>query len=131
MALMLSLVLKTTFVKDDLVTPDYYAKELSYQVQIDKQNRTLKLKEQPIWDVYDGKVRIRFPRELATDPVKADILFYNPAEAGKDFKVYCIADSTGYCEVSSRKFQHGVYQMKMDWVVGGSNYYNEGTIRFQ
>mgnify|MGYP003351831803 CR=1 FL=1 len=38
--LILFLVYKTTTVKDDLVTPDYYAKELKYQEQLDKQKRT-------------------------------------------------------------------------------------------
>lgn len=40
---MLFMVFKTTTVKDDLVTPDYYAKELEYQQHIDKQERANQL----------------------------------------------------------------------------------------
>ncbi len=129
--LMLSLVYKTTTVKDDLVTPDYYAKELKYQDQLDKQQRTNKLKEQPTWVVDGQKVSIKFPAELVSKNIKANILFYNAAEAKKDFSINCTLDSTGLCEVSAGKLQRGVYQMKIDWSADGVSYYTEGTINFQ
>jgi len=129
--LMLFLVYKTTTVKDDLVTPDYYARELKYQEQLDKQKRTHELKQQPVWHVNGKKVAIKFPEEMISKNVKAEILFYNPAEAKKDFSVSCSPDSSGLCEVSSEKFQHGAYQMKIDWNADGISYYNEGTINIQ
>lgn len=129
--MMLFLVWKTTTVKDDLVTPDYYAKELKFQDQLDKQKRTHELKEQPQWNVNGKKIAIQFPAELVTKNVKAEILFYNAAEAKRDFTISCSPDSNGNCEVSSDKFQHGVYQMKMDWSAGGVSYFNEGTINIQ
>lgn len=129
--LMLFLVYKTSTVKDDLVTPDYYAKELKFQEQLDKQKRTSQLKEQPSWIVNGKKISVKFPAELVTKNVKAEILFYNTVEAKRDFSLTCVPDSLGVCELQSEKFQHGVYQMKMDWNAAGVSYYNEGTINIQ
>ena len=129
--LILFMVWKTTTVKDDLVTPDYYAKELKFQDQVDKQKRTHSLKEQPSWNVIGNKVAIMFPVEMVAKNIKAEILFYNASEAKSDFTVSCSPDSTGLCQVSSEKFKHGVYEMKIDWSAGGVSYYNEGTINIQ
>lgn len=131
MGLILFLVWKTTTVKDDLVTPDYYARELKFQEQLDKQKRTHDLKEQLSWNVDGRKIAIRFPAEMLSSNVKAEILFYNASEAKRDFTVSCTPDSTGKCEVNSDKFSHGVYEMKIDWSAGGVSYYNEGTINIQ
>lgn len=129
--MMLFLVWKTTTIKDDLVTPDYYAKELRFQEQVDKQKRTHELKEQPSWNVDGKKIAIRFPTEMLPKNVKAEILFYNASSAKRDFTVSCSPDSTGLCQVNSDKLQHGVYEMKIDWSAGGVSYYNEGIINIQ
>ncbi len=128
MSLILFLVWKTTTVKDDLVAPDYYAKELKFQEQIDKQKRTHELKEQLSWNVHGKKVAIQFPVAMLDKKVKAEILFYNASDDKRDFTISCSPDSAGMCEVNSDKFKHGVYEMKIDWSAGGVGYYNEGTI---
>lgn len=127
--LILFLVYKTTTVKDDLVTPDYYAKELKFQEHLDKQKRSHDLKEQLSWNVDGKNVSIKFPEEMRAKNVKAEILFYNTVEAKRDFSITCTPDSTGVCDVSSEKLSHGVYQMQIDWSAGGVSYYNEGVIK--
>lgn len=129
--LMLSLVWKTTTVKDDLVTPDYYAKELKFQDQLDKQKRTSELKEKLAWQVNGKQIEIKFPSTQAQEKVDAEIFFYNTAEAKKDLKVSCQADSLGACLVSTQKLAHGIYKMQIEWSAAGLEYYNEGTINIE
>ena len=100
---MVTLALKTTTIKDDLVTPDYYAKELQYQERLDRMKNSHDLKEQPTWQVNGNAVAIKFPQEQVAKNVKAD--------AGQ--------------------LQNGVYKMQIDWNAGGVDYYNEGTINIQ
>ncbi|MFN8311003.1 MAG: FixH family protein [Chitinophagales bacterium] len=129
--LILFLVYKTTTVKDDLVTPDYYAKELKYQDQLDKQKRTSQLPEQLTWEVNGKHIALKFPENMRKEVIKANILFYNPAEARKDVKLACTADSAGLCALNVEQIEHGAYQMKIDWTAGGISYFNEGTISIQ
>lgn len=128
---MLFMAFKTTTVKDDLVTPDYYAKELEYQQHIDKQERANQLKEKPIWQVTGNQIAIKFPGELVAKNVKAEVNFYNNAEAKKDFKITCTPDTSGVCAIDAQQLQQGVYQLQIDWSAGGVTYYNEGTINIQ
>ncbi|MBP6731153.1 MAG: FixH family protein [Chitinophagales bacterium] len=129
--MMLGLAYKTTTVKDDLVTPDYYARELKFQEMLDKQKRASQLPEKLAWQVNGKQVLIKFPKIGSAEKAKAEILFYNTAEAKNDFKVNCAADSAGVCELDVKNLAHGVYQMQIDWSAGGSTYYNEGTINIQ
>lgn len=124
----LFLVWKTTTVTDDLVTPDYYAKELQYQEQIDKVKRTSELKVQPTWRVASERVEIIFPSEMIQNDLTAQVLFYSPAKAKNDVSVNCVFDPNGLCSIDASQLNKGVYQMKIDWSAGGLSYYNEGTI---
>lgn len=129
--MMLGLVYKTTTVKDDLVTPDYYARELKFQEMLDKQKRTNQLPDKLAWQVNGKQVLIKFPAGKVPEKPKAEILFYNTAEAKNDFKVNCIADSAGVCQLNVENLARGVYQMQIDWSAGNITYYNEGTINIQ
>ena len=129
--LILFLVYKTTTVKDDLVTPDYYAKELKFQEHLDKEKRANKLKEPLSWSVGSQNISIKFPEDLGMKNTKADILFYNTAEAKKDLSISCTPDSTGVCKVSSEKLSRGIYEMQIDWSANGVSYYNEGVIKIK
>ena len=130
-SVMVFMAFKSSEQNIELVTEDYYAKELKFQEQVDKQKRTHELKEQLSWNVDGKKIDIQFPTEMLSKNVKAEILFYNASEAKRDFTVACSPDSNGLCQVNSAKLQHGVYEMKIDWSAGGVNYYNEGTINIQ
>lgn len=126
--LMLTLAYKATMVKDDLVTPDYYVKELKFQDRLDKQKRTSELTDKLAWQVSGKHVSIKFPASKMADKVSAEILFYNSAEAKKDFTVTCVPDSSGVCNLDVQNLAQGVYQMQIDWSAGGATYYNEATI---
>jgi hypothetical protein len=128
---MLAMVIKTTTVKDVLVTPDYYAKELQYQQRLDRLKNSHALEQQPAWQVSKDVVVILFPDKQAAQQVKAEILFYNTAEAKKDIKINCLPDSTGLCLVDAKQLQHGAYKLHIDWSAGGVDYYNEGIINIQ
>lgn len=125
------LVFKTTQVKDDLVTPDYYAQELKFQGKIDQQRRTHQLAEQPVWNVTGRQVQIKFPLAMLDRHIAAKVLFYKPSAAVQDFTVSCTPDSAGVCLINSEKFQPGIYLLKMDWNAAGVSYYNEGTIHIR
>lgn len=126
--LILTLVYKASQNKIEVVTPDYYQKELAYQAQIDKESRTQQLKEQLQWQVDGNKVHLKFPSDVTGKKVKADILFYRANNSNQDITLSVAADSTGICTVSSDKFERGVYQMQIDWNADGVSYFNKATI---
>ncbi|MCW5907154.1 MAG: FixH family protein [Chitinophagales bacterium] len=122
------LVYKTTTVKDDLVTKDYYARELKFQEQIDKQTRANLLNEPLQWSVKGNEVELKFPEEVSGKSIKADVLFYKPSNAKQDVTLSCVPDSKGICLLGSGKLSKGAYQMQIEWSADDVTYYNEGTV---
>lgn len=128
-AFMLFMVWQSTVMKTELVTTDYYGKELKYQDQLDKMNRANGLSHPLSWVVNANQVLLSFPQEMKDKNVKANVLFYKPDNSLRDFNVSCHPDSTGNCLIASEKFHHGVYKMEIDWSAGNQTYYSEGMIK--
>ncbi len=127
-AFMLFMVWQSTQMKTELVTADYYGQEVKYQQQLDKMKRSNILSQPLSWVVNNKSVQLNFPKDVKGKDVKAQILFYRPDNSLRDFNVTCNADSSGVCVVSSDKFKHGAYKMKVDWSAGNETYYTEGVV---
>lgn len=126
----LFMVYKSSLKTVELVTPDYYAKELKYQERIDQIANTKNLQTPLKWEVNGREVLLTFPEEASTN-ASAKILFYKPNSSQKDVMVECKADTDGKSIVASEKLESGMYQMQIEWQAGNISYYNESTINFQ
>lgn len=125
---MMFMVWECNQMKTQMVTDNYYGKELKYQEQLDKIRRSNSLGGPLRWMVNKKSVRLTFPVEVRNKNIKANILFYRPDNSANDFNVSCFVDSSGSYTVSSEKFRHGEYRMQVDWMAGNKTYYNEGVI---
>ncbi|MBL0145087.1 MAG: FixH family protein [Chitinophagaceae bacterium] len=61
----LFMVFKSSTSKMDLVTTDYYAKELKYQDKIDEKGRTNALSEEVKYELADNKIIVHLPKDFA------------------------------------------------------------------
>ena len=59
------MVFKSSSQKVDLVTTDYYAKELKYQQKIDAMNRVSLLSDTVKYEMSEGNLTIAFPKDFA------------------------------------------------------------------
>ncbi len=123
--MILFLVFKTMNEKIDLVSPDYYQKELKFQEQIDRQTQSASLSEQPAIEIMENNIAIKFPGSVANENITGTIKFYRPSDSSKDFSTAMQVDSSGIQIVPSEKFITGIYEAQMTWSAGGKNYYNE------
>jgi hypothetical protein len=112
----------------DLVTDNYYEKELKYQEQIDKAQRTKTLKEKTEIQLYERQVKIKLPVIPDKNNSKDYILFYKPSDPLKDFKVAIASDSLGFQTIPIEKLLKGYWKIKLNWTSGGVEYYDEGMI---
>ncbi len=127
--LMAVLVYKCTNMKVDVIKKDYYAEELAYQQQIEKQDRTHNLTQQPTWNVAGDNVTIQFPKMESTEPVKGTAEFYCPSDDTKDKTFPITVNSENIYTVAKSTLKAGRYKMKLNWTVGSTAYYNEGFVR--
>ncbi|MGW1455807.1 FixH family protein [Salegentibacter agarivorans] len=71
----------------DLVTEEYYQKELHYQEEIDAENNAFSLEE----NIRDRRVKdgwiVEFPKNLELSKISGNLNFYRPSNAKLDFNI--------------------------------------------
>jgi hypothetical protein len=120
----LFMVVKSSSQKMDLVTTDYYAKELKYQEKIDELGRTNALSEPLRYDVKDNLVQIHFPKDFAGKKITGTAELYCPSNEDRDVKTaFAIQDTV--LEMVIPAVTRGQYELHITWQVDGVSYYFE------
>lgn len=124
---MLFMVFKTSKEKVELVTEDYYEKDMVYQQRIDKLNRTKALNEKITWQIIDNNLMIKMPGN-ATQNVKGDLIFFRPSDESMDLVVPIKLNENNAQLIELSKFSKGMYKVKVDWTSNDLSYYAEEIV---
>ncbi|MFT3946356.1 MAG: FixH family protein [Agriterribacter sp.] len=118
------LVFKSSNEKIDLVTPDYYAKELKHQEKIDAVKRTNALASKVTFEVVNNTLIITLPAEFNEKDVSGEVLLYCPSDDNKDIKRnFTTTNSTTTVELPSGT--KVAYNLQVNWNAGSRAYYFE------
>jgi hypothetical protein len=123
----LVLVYKSSSQKVDLVTNDYYQKELKYEQKIDEAERAQSLSSPLQYEVNNKEISIRFPEEMRGKKITAQTLLYYAADETRDSVYDLKTDSAKMIMVLPEKYK-GMYELKMDWKVDTTSYYSEHKV---
>ncbi len=116
--------------KVDVVTENYYEKELKYQDQIDRISRTNALKDTLKIENTGKELIIKFPN--VPDKAKGNdfIHIYRPSDQSLDVKIPVITDSSNSQIVSTERLQKGYWKVQISWTSGGKEYFHESVYNF-
>ena len=105
----------------DLVTEDYYAKEMAYQNEIDDESN-LKSLSQPISGekTAEGWL-ISFPEEINETNSKGKVFLYRPSNKQLDFET-TISLSKSHLLIPDSRLVDGRWNIKVDWQYNGKSY---------
>ena len=117
----------STTQKINLVSKDYYPKEVVYQEQIDKLKNAKELDSDIQIIQENGSLHIQFPGNMHTQ-VKGEIIFYRPADYESDIKATIDLDENGLQKLNTNQLLKGMYTIKIDWEHNGIGYYKEEAI---
>lgn len=121
------MVFKSSNQKIDLVTTDYYAKELKYQEKIDAVKRTKALSVPVKFKVADQKISIQFPEEFRALEIKGTALIYYPADEEKDIqKDFITKNGSVILDFPIRN--NGSHELQINWTADGKAYYFEDKL---
>lgn len=110
----------------ELVTEDYYEKELEFKEVLVKKERVENLNADLSWVISDNELVVNFPVDN-TSEVTGVILFFKPSSKNDDKKVSFTTDKqTLKLDVS--EFSSGMYKMKIDWKHNHTEYFSEHKI---
>ncbi|MBC7488339.1 MAG: FixH family protein [Cytophagaceae bacterium] len=111
----------------DLVTEDYYAKELQFQSQINKQMNHEQLKSSIVFKQSNESLILIFPAEFIAQPITGKILLFRPSDASKDI-TFKLATNGEPVHLSKKELFAGLYQVQVDYKVADKLYYFEKDI---
>lgn len=121
------MVFKSSIQSNDLVTTDYYAKELKYQDKIEEIKRTDALSEPVTYSIKDDAINIVFPKDFAGKQLSGEAVLYCPSDEKKDIKKnFSLKDESLQVKIPADR--KGLYELHLSWQDAGVNYYFEKKI---
>lgn len=116
--------------KVDLVTRDYYKREIAYQEQIDRVERTKALSESITikYDEISQKITLIFPSQIKPSNISGNILFFRPSDAKQDEVKSIELSEERQQTIDVKHLSKGMWRMKIFWQFDGDEYYEEKII---
>jgi hypothetical protein len=123
----LLMVFKSSIQKRDLVTEDYYAKELKYQERIDAEKRTQVLSASVKYEIINRQLLISFPKEFSGKTISGTILLYCPSDNNKDFE-QPFSTAAGTFTMQLPVKNKGSHKVQISWKADSNSYYFENKL---
>lgn len=114
--------------KVELVTPNYYEKELKYQEEIDARQKTLQLTENVEVKYQSNLLLVQLPKNFSGKELDGIILLYRPDDSSKDLKIDLKSDSTGAQRFDVSRLAKGYWKVKIKWSLDSVSYSDEKSI---
>jgi len=112
----------------DLVDKDYYQKSISYQQHIEKVQKNDALTEKIKFELSEPSLKLTFPNLATFQEYTGEIHFYSPVAEKRDMTLKIKLDKEYIQIIDLENLEKGRYQVKIDWNVSGTGYYQEEEI---
>lgn len=125
---MIFALVKSFSVDHSLVVEDYYAHDLAYQTQFDKEKNSLALQENLKISLLENErsVLIQYPADMKN--VAGKILFYNPSDKKSDFSKDVQPGENNSQIIPLEKAKPGRWKVQVDWQADGKPFFKETEI---
>ncbi|HRN42370.1 MAG TPA: FixH family protein [Vicingus sp.] len=120
---MLTMVFFASKQNNELVTENYYEKELEFKTILEKKNQANNLTEKVIFNIDADNLNLIFPKEIVGE-ISGEIVFYKPSNQTAD-KTIVFNTKNNIQQFKLTLFEKGMYRVKIDWNASEKEYYNE------
>jgi hypothetical protein len=113
----------------ELVSPDYYERELRYQEQINRRERAQALPDRTrvSYDAAQGLIIIALPTAQAR-VAQGRIQLYRPSDARLDRDLPLALDSNGIQHLDAKQLHAGPWNIRVQWSVDGEEFFLNRSI---
>ena len=111
----------------EMVTEEYYKKEIGFQTQLDKQQNAIDLAEKLIIKNTNEGLVIQFPKSFDYKKIQGNVSLYRPSNQQLDFDMQ-ISLSTSNLLVPKTKLAGGRWDISIDWNYNGKAFLNKETV---
>jgi hypothetical protein len=121
------MVIKSGSEKIELVTADYYVKELNYQSKIDATSRAKALVDTLVIAASTKQLNVVLPAFFDGKKTIGEMLLYCSWDAAKD-KKQAINQNNRIVTLPTNQQLHGPYKVQLSFVCDGLQYYFEKNV---
>lgn len=114
---------------NELVTNEYYKKEATVQIDIEKKQHANALKNLVVIKKVDEGIIIEFPSDFDYSKIKGKVSLYRPSSQKLDFEIN-ISLSSPYLLIPKSNLTGGLWDISVDWNYKEIDYLNKETIYF-
>jgi hypothetical protein len=116
--------------KVELVSDDYYEKELKFQGQIDRAERTRREASQAAvaYDAAHHNITVSLPPGQVHGNVRGNVELYRPSAASMDRAMRLEPDASGVQRLDASALAPGLWKVRVSWTFDKRNYYLEQKV---
>jgi hypothetical protein len=114
---------------NELVTKEYYKKEATVQIDIEKKQNANALKNLVVIKKVEEGITIEFPSDFDYSKIKGKVSLYRPSSQKLDFEIN-ISLSSSYLLIPKSNLTGGLWDISVDWNYNETDYLNKETIYF-
>jgi len=112
----------------DLVSENYYEKELKYQDRIDMINRTNSLQEKLTIENVSNTIHLKFPESYNKENITGKVIFYRAMDKKKDFNVDINRNNEGIQSIPAENLDKGNWKVEVLWKMNDKEYFTQSDI---
>jgi hypothetical protein len=130
MALMAAMVIYSFRQELNMVTDNYYEKDLRYQEQIDRITNTKHLIDKPtaVYRSADKIIAVHFPQNMMHKRIKGELHLFRPSDNKMDITYAISLDERGSQFIDASLYSKGEWIIKLSWSDQYLEYYDEINI---
>lgn len=115
-----------------LVSDNYYEKEIKYQGEIDRIRNAQALSERLVIEYQPVKqsVVLTYPSDQK-EAIEGNVYFFRPSDSGEDQEFIINPDERGVQVISVKSLKKGLWQVKINWTYGAIEYQEEKNLTLQ
>ena len=114
----------------DLVTEDYYAQELEYQNDINKENNAKNLNTNISYKKTEKGLFILFPETMTLSKITGKVILYRPSNKQFDFEIALTSLSNHKLLIPDNRLLSGRWNIKVDWEYKDESYMYKKEIMY-
>jgi hypothetical protein len=109
----------------DLVSGDYYEREIRYELQMRALSNTQSLPETVKFSLADKNVKIVFPGYFKNRRVDGTVFFFRPSDTKQDKKIPLNLNDSLLQVIPVNDLMSGYWKIQIDWKTDTVRYYKE------
>lgn len=113
---------------NELVTEDYYEKELVYGDVLEKKQHADTMRVQVLIQPGEKGVKIVFPDYIKPENLSGKVILYKPDKKALDQEKEMVLDSLNQILIGQDNFIPGRWNIILDWEIDGIPYFKEQKI---